>query len=119
LSVLLRLLAPFLAFVTEEVWSWWQTGSVHRASWPTPVQADGDPSVLAAAAEVLGEVRKAKTAAQKSMRAPVASVRVTAPPEFLTALQQAESDVREAAGLTGPLDFVEGAELDVEVELAD
>ncbi|WP_149262295.1 valine--tRNA ligase [Actinomadura sp. K4S16] len=73
LSVLLRLFAPVLPFVTEEVWSWWRHGSVHTAEWPSAAELPpgGDPAVLAATGEALRQVRKAKSEARASMRADV------------------------------------------------
>ncbi|HVF75574.1 MAG TPA: valine--tRNA ligase [Acidimicrobiales bacterium] len=118
LSTLLRLFAPFLPFVTEEVWSWWQDGSVHQAEWPSvePLRAaagDASGEVLAVATEVLAAVRKAKSEAKVSMRAPVARLRVGAP----AALRLALDDVRDAGTVT-EVEFGEAPEVTVEVELA-
>jgi valyl-tRNA synthetase len=132
LSVLLRLFAPFLPFVTEEVWSWWQEGSVHRASWPSgsasasasgsaEIGGVGDPSVLATAAVVLGQIRKAKSAAKVSMRAEAARVIVRVPsPEAADAVRASEDDLR-AAGNIADFSFVfaPGRELATEVTLAE
>jgi valyl-tRNA synthetase len=120
LAVLLRLFAPFMPFVTEEAWSWWQEGSVHAATWPSAGSGDGadagDPAVLATAAAVLGQVRKAKTAAKLSIRAEAARVVVRGPDE--AAVRASEPDLRAAGNIT---DFVfePAAELETEVTLAE
>ncbi|MGH8932659.1 MAG: valine--tRNA ligase [Egibacteraceae bacterium] len=117
LSILLRLFAPFLPFVTEEVWSWWQEGSVHRSTWPPPEDQSGDPLVFSTAADVLGEVRKAKSAAKQSMRAPVARLRVAGPSDRLDALRAAASDLKHA-GRVAELELDEASDFAVEVLLA-
>ena len=101
LSAVLRLFAPFLPFVTEEVWSWWQQGSVHRAAWPVPGEvaaaaSGGDPAVLTAASGAIAAIRGAKSGAQISMRAPVRALTVAGRPDDLAAVRAALPDVTAA-----------------------
>ena len=124
LSVFQRLLAPFLPFVCEEVWSWWQEGSVHRAPWPEASSllegggADAREGVaLEVTADVLREVRKAKSQAQRPMRAPVLRVVVRDTAERLQALELGSGDLL-AAGTIERLETVPDEEFAVEVELA-
>jgi valyl-tRNA synthetase len=122
LSNLQRLFAPFVPFATEEVWSWWQEGSIHRQPWPdgTELRAAGgagQPALLAVAADALGEIRKAKTEAKRSLRTDVVRATITDTPERLAALRAAESDLREA-GRLAELVLLEGEGLGIDVELA-
>jgi valyl-tRNA synthetase len=100
LSAVLRLFAPFLPFATEEVWSWWQKGSVHRAPWPTVEASDGDPALLTLAGEVIAAVRRAKTEAKVSMRTAVDTLSVTGPPHVLARFAQIERDIRIAGTIS-------------------
>jgi valyl-tRNA synthetase len=120
LSVLLRLFAPFLPYVTEEVWSWWREGSIHRAEWPNPKEleaASADPAEYEVAAWVLGEIRKTKALAKRSLRTDVDRVVIRETPERLKILRGAERDVAEA-GKVRAFEYVEATETSVEVDLA-
>jgi valyl-tRNA synthetase len=124
LSTLLRLFAPHLPFVTEEVWSWWQEGSIHGAIWPDPEllraeTGEAERLTYRVAADVLGAIRKAKTSQQKSLRAEVdlAIVRDTA--ERLRALEPALEDVQQAGRVRRAFELVRADEFAVEVDLTE
>jgi valyl-tRNA synthetase len=120
LLVQLRLFAPFLPFVTEEVWSWWQDGSVHRTAWPTLGEVtvdDGEARLLTLVGDALSQVRKSKSEAQVSMRTAVATAVVRGVPDDIDLLSTAADDLR-SAGRIADLRFEGGAEnLTVDVTL--
>jgi valyl-tRNA synthetase len=125
LSTLLRLFAPFLPFVTDEVWSWWQEGSIHRSRWPEAADvralagdgAERDAAALEIAVQVLGEIRRKKSEEKKPLKTPAARVRVVAPRDVLDHFAGVAMDVR-AAGLIGELEQEEG-DFRVDVELGE
>jgi valyl-tRNA synthetase len=122
LDVFLRLFAPFLPYVTEEVWSWWREDSVHRAVWPSAEElretGDGDPTVYDVTATVLSEVRKSKAMAKVSLRVPVERLLVRDRADRLARLRLAERDLLEA-GSVRALEMQEAEEASVEVALGE
>jgi valyl-tRNA synthetase len=102
LSVLQRLFAPFLPFVTEECWSWWMDGSIHTAPWPmaasleTRAGDDAAAGITVVVSDVLGEIRKAKSAARRSMKAEVSRLSIDDSPSRLELLKIAQDDLCDA-----------------------
>ena len=125
LSVYLRLLAPFLPFATEEVWSWWQPGSVHTSSWPEDAEIlavaggadERGMQALQMAAQVLGDIRKKKSEGQRALKTPVARIVIRAPEDRLALLSDLEQDLR-ASGQILQIDTLVAEVLQVDVELA-
>ena len=116
LSVYLRLFAPFMPFVTEEVWSWWREGSVHRAPWPTAqdMETRGDAELYAGVSQVLGEVRRQKSVNGWKTKTPV-NVVIASEAGRLASIRQAEQDLRAAVSASS-LTFRDGQGLEVLVE---
>jgi len=108
LSILLRLFAPFLPFVTEEVWSWWRPGSIHQAPWPTRgefealipdrsnAERDADQQTYDWAIDVLSEIRRQRSEAKQPLRVPITRVTITAEPEVAALMPAVEADLKAA-----------------------
>jgi len=121
LSTVLRLFAPILPFVTEEVWFWWQEGSIHRQAWPDADEiraaaGNGNPAVGEVAAAALAELRRHKTNAKRSLVTPVVAATITDTADRLDLLRRALPDVA-AAARAKHIDLCEGDSLSAQVEL--
>jgi len=126
LGVLQRLLAPYLPFVTDEVWSWWQEGSVHAAAWPTGAEvlaalvennagSNADAYALyQRTTEVLAAIRKKKSERSLSAGAFLERVIVRCGGDLERALAPALADL-QAASRADAVEFVAAADFDVEV----
>ncbi len=120
LALQLRLFAPFMPYVTEEVWSWWREGSVHRSRWPRAeeVPAGGDPALLGDVAEVLMAVRGAKSTAKVSMKTEVAAADISGPEASLARLRAVLADLKAVGRITGEVTLAGGDQpLQVSIEL--
>src|SRR3954454_12584763 len=108
LSVMLRLFAPFLPYVTEELWSWWREGSIHQAAWPAPEEltsliADNsaetgvsDQATYQWATDVLFEVRKQRSEAKQPLKVPITKVTVKAEATAIVLMPAVEADLKAA-----------------------
>ena len=94
----LKLFAPFLPFVTDEVWSWWQSDSVHTSEWPnasrlSEVAADANAQTMNAVSSIVSQLRKIKSDAQVSMRTEISSAIISAPAHVIELARTVERDL--------------------------
>ena len=116
LDVFVRLLAPFMPYATEEVWSWFAEGSVHRAQWPSRDELaehsgeENDSEILDLVGAALIGIRGAKSDAKVSQRTQ-ASVAVVAAPTAVRDRVALAADDLAAVGRISEL-RIEGADVE-------
>ena len=127
LSVVLRLLAPYLPFVTEEVWSWWRPGSIHRAAWPTSGEIlgliGGSPDMAAErlyadVTEALAAIRRERSLQKQAFKVPIARATISWAAERVNGLKRAEGDLKRAANVA-VLEYGDSEALSVSVVFGD
>jgi valyl-tRNA synthetase len=109
LDIMLRLFAPIMPYVTEEVWSWWKDGSIHLARWPVTeeIAISADPVLLSDVSAALIQIRGAKSQASVSMKTEISLAKFYGTADALGHLRAVESDLRAVGRITGEISWVE------------
>ncbi|MDP7091000.1 MAG: class I tRNA ligase family protein, partial [Dehalococcoidia bacterium] len=117
LNVVLRLFAPVVPTITDEVWSWVfaeETGhpSIHKAPWPTLAELDSvaAPDIAGsfpAACDAISAIRKAKSESGVSLNRELLSLVLEADEAGKADLQLVLDDVAAAGGAES-IGFVDG-----------
>ena len=124
LSTMQRMFAPFLPFVTEEVWSWWHDDSVHTADWPSSDSLRAAAGGIGAAtsgvaADALRVVRRQKSENKRKLRTPVVSASFAAGTAQLAMLDQVIDDVKAAGVIltVAPSTVTDSSKISVSADL--
>ncbi|MEM0998870.1 MAG: valine--tRNA ligase [Bacteroidota bacterium] len=107
MSVLLRLFAPFLPYITEELWSWIAAEasgqpSIHRAPWPSTGDfaahtTPEDPESFNSAVAALGAIHKFKADNNQSVGTFMSALTIEASAEVIARLERCRTDLQNAA----------------------
>ncbi len=127
-SILLRLIAPYLPYATEEAWSWWSAESIHATSWPLPGEplreaqriaallgvgldtnsSHSSDNLLDITSEVLSLLRRVKTEAKVSVKTPLTQVELLVEPDYLESIGTVMEDLARACVVQGSIALSEG-----------
>ncbi len=111
LKTFLRLFAPAMPYITEEIWSWRfskagsiRGESVHTTNWPvvdevSEVSTENTENLLTLSAEILSSIHHAKSLAQKSLRWPVDKLIIKGQPSSCQAARLVSGDISRAGRL--------------------
>ena len=106
---MIRLLAPFLPYATEEVWSWYNDTSIHNAKWPSIREienVEGDIKLLDVASQTLTALRKIKSDEKVSQKTPILEVTLITNKKTEELIQKVINDLKLAANVKNDIHII-------------